>query len=81
MRLPKPLLLLFAGTVLSVPAAGAENPAECWRGTRSYGDKSDAVVLRVERSAGAELGTVDLPEFGASGIPATRFSRTGDRFR
>jgi pimeloyl-ACP methyl ester carboxylesterase len=74
------LLLLLAGVMLSVLAARAEDSTECWRGVRSYDGKSDALVVHVERSAGAESGTVDLPEFGALGIPASRFSRTGDRF-
>ena len=47
--------------------------SEYWEGSRSSAGKSQAFVLRVERSGGSRKATVDLPDFGALGIPATAF--------
>jgi pimeloyl-ACP methyl ester carboxylesterase len=45
-----------------------------WEGTRRAEGRVQAVVLHVARSNGVENGTVDLPDFGAIDIPASRLT-------
>ncbi len=73
------LLLLSTGLVLCVPRVGGGEPAELWQGERTCAGRSQAIELRLERGDGAGTATVDLPDFGALHIPATRFSRAGGR--
>ena len=68
------VLLLLPGTVWPQTAA-----TECWEGSRSSAGKSQALMLRVERSAGSRKATVDLPDFGALDIPASAFTMAEGR--
>jgi len=54
--------------------------SEDWDGRRTTDGKSQSIVLHIERSESAEGATVDLPEFGASDIPASKFKMADGRF-
>src|ERR1035437_3857228 len=48
---------------------------EEWVGIRTSGGRSQKIVLHLGQPGG-ERGTVDLPDFGALGIPAAKFELT-----
>ena len=68
------VLLLLPGAIWSQSAA-----TEYWEGSRNSAGKSQALMLRVERSDGSWKATVDLPDFGALQIPAAAFSMADGR--
>jgi pimeloyl-ACP methyl ester carboxylesterase len=80
MRLTRRAVLLSSGLILCAPVLRAGGAVETWQGARTHGGKSQAIVLRLERTSGTETAIVDLPEFGALGIPAARFSRADGQF-
>jgi pimeloyl-ACP methyl ester carboxylesterase len=59
------------------PAMPRSNAAQTeeWCGVRTSGGRSQKIVLHLDQS-GRERGTVDLPDFGALGIPAAKFELT-----
>ncbi|HMF91987.1 MAG TPA: alpha/beta fold hydrolase [Candidatus Angelobacter sp.] len=48
-----------------------------WKGSQCSGDKCQAIVLRVDGDS--KKATVDLPDFGALDIPASRFALDAGR--
>src|SRR5262245_835144 len=73
------LLRRLLPIVVFVPAVlwGQAHPAEVWKGSQCSGDKCQAIVLRVDDSS--RKATVDLPDFGALDIPASRFAMDAGR--
>jgi len=67
-----PLHSQSTGQALPRPIAAQ---AEEWIGVRTSGGRSQKIVLHL-RQPGGELGTVDLPDFGALGVPAAKFELT-----
>jgi hypothetical protein len=71
---PVAVLLLLPGAVWSQSAATGYR-----EGSRNSAGKSQALMLRVERSNGLWKATVDLADLGALDIPAAAFSMTDGR--
>jgi dienelactone hydrolase len=67
-------LLYSQGTGRAFDPAKTTQSGE-WVGVRTTGERSQAVVLHLGQPGG-ERGTVDLPDFGALGIPAAKFELT-----
>jgi len=57
-----------------------EHYNEDWDGRRTTEGKSQSIVLHVTRSKSEGGVTVDLQDFGASGIPASKFKMADGRF-
>ena len=57
----------------------ARNCDEDWVGSRTTGGNFQTVILHLLRANGVEHATVDLPDFGALDIPASRFSMTDNQ--
>jgi pimeloyl-ACP methyl ester carboxylesterase len=62
---------------IAPPPNDASNAQE-WVGVRTAGEYSQPIVLHVE-SLPKPHGTVDLPDFGALGIPAAKFAQAGGK--
>jgi hypothetical protein len=72
------IVILFAPAILCAQTHGTE----VWKGSRCSGEKCQAVVLRLEGSNGSggpRRAKVDLPDFGALDIPASRFAMEAGR--
>ena len=68
------VLLLLPGVIWSQGAA-----REYWEGSRNSAERSQVLMLRVERAGGSGKATVDLPDFGALDIPAAAFTMAAGR--
>ena len=84
MKLRTAVCIVLASISALVTAASAEQDsrpslspdsggAQEWVGVRTSGERSQALVLHVELVPKAH-GSVDLPDFGALGIPAAKFA-------
>jgi pimeloyl-ACP methyl ester carboxylesterase len=51
---------------------------EDWVGSRTTGERFQTITLHLMRANGVEHATVDLPDFGALDIPASKFSMKDD---
>jgi dienelactone hydrolase len=80
MKMPSSRILLrlvFLVTLWSRPG-DAQSPTQHWVGRQLAEGSSQALILNLTTSPGMK-GTVDLPEFGASGIPASNLAvRSGN---
>jgi pimeloyl-ACP methyl ester carboxylesterase len=69
-----PAILYSQATGQVLAPANAVRSGE-WVGARTSGGHSQALVLHIDMTGGGR-GTVDLPDFGALGVPAAKFEVT-----
>src|ERR1700735_5025784 len=60
-------------------SSDSKSCSEVWIGTRSSEGQSESLILHVTFSNGTGKGTVDLPDFGAVDIPASKFAMDGSK--